>query len=121
MAIAAADPAPAAVITRERGSGGLDTKGGGPAGAIDSGRGEANDEPVLDPNHLIRDRLPHWFGAAGDEPVEIVSLLSKQGEHSTSALHPAAKPRASDRRHATLVGRRRETRHLFASCQQVAT
>jgi mannose-6-phosphate isomerase-like protein (cupin superfamily) len=25
-------------------------------------------------------RLPHWFGAAGEEPVEILSLLSRQSE-----------------------------------------
>lgn len=25
-------------------------------------------------------RLPHWFGAAGSQPVEILSLLSRQGE-----------------------------------------
>ena len=35
-------------------------------------------------------QVPHWFGAAGDEPVEILSLLGRQGErihvraHSTS-------------------------------------
>ena len=34
-------------------------------------------------------RLPHWFGAAGDEPVEILSLLSKPGEH----IHVRASPR----------------------------
>jgi transcriptional regulator with XRE-family HTH domain len=25
-------------------------------------------------------RLPHWFGAAGQEPVELLSILSRQGE-----------------------------------------
>lgn len=25
-------------------------------------------------------RLPHWFGTAGDEPVELLSLLGKHGE-----------------------------------------
>jgi transcriptional regulator with XRE-family HTH domain len=34
-------------------------------------------------------RLPHWFGAAGDEPVEILSLLGKQGER----IHVRAAPR----------------------------
>ena len=24
--------------------------------------------------------LPHWFGPAGDRPVEILSVLSRQGE-----------------------------------------
>ncbi len=33
-------------------------------------------------------RLPHWFGAAGDEPVEILSLFGKQGER----MHVRAKP-----------------------------
>jgi hypothetical protein len=28
----------------------------------------------------IRYSTPHWFGAAGEESVEILSLLGKQGE-----------------------------------------
>jgi transcriptional regulator with XRE-family HTH domain len=35
-------------------------------------------------------RLPHWFGPAGNQPVEILSLLGKQGEH----IHVRAAPRA---------------------------
>lgn len=27
-------------------------------------------------------RVPHWFGAAGDEPVEFLSLFGKQGERA---------------------------------------
>ena len=27
-------------------------------------------------------RTPHWFGAADDEPVEFLSLFSKQGERA---------------------------------------
>jgi transcriptional regulator with XRE-family HTH domain len=34
-------------------------------------------------------RLPHWFGAAGGRPVEILSLLGKQGER----IHVRAGPR----------------------------
>jgi transcriptional regulator with XRE-family HTH domain len=34
-------------------------------------------------------KLPHWFGAAGDEPVEILSLLGRHGEH----IHVRAAPR----------------------------
>ncbi len=34
-------------------------------------------------------RLPHWFGAAGDQPVEILSLLGRQGER----IHVRAAPR----------------------------
>jgi quercetin dioxygenase-like cupin family protein len=34
-------------------------------------------------------QVPHWFGAAGDRPVEILSLLGKQGEH----IHVRAAPR----------------------------
>ena len=33
--------------------------------------------------------LPHWFGAAGDQPVEILSLLGRQGER----IHVRAAPR----------------------------
>jgi len=33
--------------------------------------------------------LPHWFGPAGDEPVEILSLLGRQGER----VHVRAAPR----------------------------
>lgn len=35
-------------------------------------------------------RVPHWFGAAGDGPVEILSLFGKQGERA----HLRARPRA---------------------------
>jgi transcriptional regulator with XRE-family HTH domain len=34
-------------------------------------------------------RLPHWFGAAGDQPVEVLSLLGRQGER----IHVLAAPR----------------------------
>ncbi len=37
--------------------------------------------------------LPHWFGPAGDRPVEILSVLSRQGEH----MHVRAAPRRKDR------------------------
>jgi transcriptional regulator with XRE-family HTH domain len=36
-------------------------------------------------------RLPHWFGPAGDQPVELLSLLGKQGER----IHVRAAPRAN--------------------------
>jgi mannose-6-phosphate isomerase-like protein (cupin superfamily) len=34
-------------------------------------------------------RLPHWFGSAGDGPVEVLSLFGPQGER----MHVRAKPR----------------------------
>lgn len=34
-------------------------------------------------------RLPHWFGPAGEEPVEILSLLGRHDEH----IHVRAKSR----------------------------
>ena len=34
-------------------------------------------------------QVPHWFGAADAEPVEILSLLGKHGEH----IHQRASPR----------------------------
>ncbi|UQA93201.1 helix-turn-helix domain-containing protein [Streptomyces halobius] len=34
-------------------------------------------------------RLPHWFGPAGDEPVELLSLFGRQGER----IHIRARPR----------------------------
>jgi transcriptional regulator with XRE-family HTH domain len=34
-------------------------------------------------------QVPHWFGAAGKEPVEILSILSRQGER----IHVRATPR----------------------------
>jgi transcriptional regulator with XRE-family HTH domain len=43
-------------------------------------------------------RLPHWFGAAGDGPVEVLSLFGPQGERMhvraapRSRLTPALKP-----------------------------
>lgn len=37
--------------------------------------------------------VPHWFGPAGDRPVEILSLLGKQGER----IHVRAAPRRRER------------------------
>jgi quercetin dioxygenase-like cupin family protein len=37
-------------------------------------------------------QVPHWFGAAGDRPVEILSLLGKHGERA----HVRAVPRRKD-------------------------
>lgn len=37
-------------------------------------------------------RVPHWFGAAGDEPVEILSLFGRQGERAHLRARPRAKP-----------------------------
>ena len=36
-------------------------------------------------------RVPHWFGAAGNRPVEILSLLSRQGERIHVRAAPARK------------------------------
>ena len=41
-------------------------------------------------------RLPHWFGPAGDEPVEILSVHGSHGQK----MHVRAAPRRDDARHA---------------------
>jgi len=38
-------------------------------------------------------RLPHWFGSVGEHPVEILSILGRQGER----MHVRARPRESRR------------------------
>jgi transcriptional regulator with XRE-family HTH domain len=38
-------------------------------------------------------RVPHWFGSAGDRPVELLSLFGRQGERA----HLRARPRPQDR------------------------
>lgn len=38
-------------------------------------------------------RLPHWFGPAGGEPVEVLSLFGRQGER----MHVRARPRGRDK------------------------
>ncbi|MGV9317136.1 helix-turn-helix domain-containing protein [Streptomyces sp. NPDC003691] len=38
-------------------------------------------------------RVPHWFGAAGEAPVEFLSLFGPQGER----MHVRARPRGEDR------------------------
>ena len=37
-------------------------------------------------------RLPHWFGPAGDQPVEILSLHGSQGERMRVRAAPRRKP-----------------------------
>jgi transcriptional regulator with XRE-family HTH domain len=41
-------------------------------------------------------RLPHWFGPAGDEPDEILSVHGSHGQK----MHVRAAPRRNDARHA---------------------
>ena len=36
-------------------------------------------------------QVPHWFGAAGDQPVELLSLLSRPGERSQIRAAPRRK------------------------------
>ena len=40
-------------------------------------------------------RMPHWFGPAGDEPVEILSVHSSQGKR----MHVRAAPRGARPKH----------------------
>ena len=42
----------------------------------------------------IATQVPHWFGAAGDQPVEVLSLLSRPGERA----HIRAAPRRKNAR-----------------------
>ena len=37
-------------------------------------------------------RLPHWFGPAGDQPVEILSVTGSQGERMHVRAAPRRKP-----------------------------
>jgi len=46
-------------------------------------------------------RVPHWFGAVGDEPVEFLSLFGQQGERA----HLRARPRERARERAREGGR----------------
>jgi transcriptional regulator with XRE-family HTH domain len=45
---------------------------------------------VLEPGEAAEfdTRVPHWFGAAGDEPVEFLSLFGKQGERAHLRARP---------------------------------
>ena len=51
----------------------------------------ADDDITLGPGEAAEfdTRVPHWFGPAGDEPVEVLSLLGHQGER----IHLRAAPR----------------------------
>jgi transcriptional regulator with XRE-family HTH domain len=40
-------------------------------------------------------QVPHWFGAAGERPVEVLSILSREGERIH--VRAATKPRAAGR------------------------
>ena len=51
-------------------------------------------------------RLPHWFGPAGDEPVEILSVLGRHGERMHVRAAPAI-TRPGAERCAHRAGRRR--------------
>src|ERR671924_492882 len=49
------------------------------------------DELVGAPD-VVDPRLPHWFGSAGEGPVEILSLFGREGER----MHVRARPRGGD-------------------------
>ncbi len=51
----------------------------------------AGHDLILGPGEVAEfdTRLPHWFGPASDQPVEILSLLGPQGER----IHVRASPR----------------------------
>ena len=40
-------------------------------------------------------RVPHWFGAAGAEPVEFLSLFGRQGERAHLRAQPATRPESA--------------------------
>jgi transcriptional regulator with XRE-family HTH domain len=54
----------------------------------------AEQDLVLSPGEAAEfdTRVPHWFGAAGAEPVEFLSLFGRQGEraHLTTKRRPGA-------------------------------
>ncbi|WP_025620765.1 cupin domain-containing protein, partial [Salinispora cortesiana] len=37
-------------------------------------------------------RVPHWFGVAEDQPVEILSLFGQQGERAHLRARPKTQP-----------------------------
>ncbi|WP_433214777.1 helix-turn-helix domain-containing protein [Microtetraspora malaysiensis] len=55
----------------------------------------ADHDLVLEPGEVAEfdTRLPHWFGSTGQGPVEILSLLGRQGER----MHVRARPRPRDK------------------------
>jgi transcriptional regulator with XRE-family HTH domain len=48
-------------------------------------------EFVLRPGEVAEfdTRVPHWFGAAGDRPVELLSLFGRQGERAHIRARPS--------------------------------
>jgi transcriptional regulator with XRE-family HTH domain len=46
---------------------------------------------VLEPGEAaeLDTRVPHWFGAVGDRPVELLSLFGKQGERAHLRARPS--------------------------------
>ena len=56
----------------------------------------AEHDVVLEPGEAAEfdTRVPHWFGPAGAEAVEFLSLFGKQGERAHLRARSAAKPRS---------------------------
>jgi transcriptional regulator with XRE-family HTH domain len=54
----------------------------------------AGHDITLDPGEAAEfdTRLPHWFGAAGDQAVEVLSLLGRQGERIRVRAAPRRQP-----------------------------
>ena len=72
-------------------------------------------------------RVPHWFGPAGDQPVEILSLLGRQGER----IHVRGAPRRKANTYGTraakspsghqgdVIPRHHPALPRFASCRRL--
>ena len=54
----------------------------------------ADHDLTMDPGEVAEfdTQVPHWFGPAGTRPVEILSILSREGER----IHVRAAPRRTD-------------------------
>lgn len=57
----------------------------------------AEHDVVLEPGEAAEfdTRVPHWFGPAGAEPVEVLSLFGKQGERAHLRARPKARSRTT--------------------------
>ena len=53
--------------------------------------GAAETTKVLTEVAGFETQVPHWFGVAGDQPVELLSLLSRPGEQAQIRAAPRRK------------------------------
>ena len=66
-------------------------------------------------------RVPHWFGSAGEQPAEILSMFGPRASARTPERRLSARKRQRDERGVNRLLRERGRSSVAASCRVTAS